>query len=90
MRVRDRGLPRESWSAHDLGSRAPFRTKAAPRRSGAAALHADSAASAAVSEAACDPTLPLALSELWHLRRLGLFHDDGRTPPSWCDGAASD
>jgi hypothetical protein len=86
VKERGRGLPRELWSAHDLGSRAPFRTLAATRRSGAAALHADSAASAAVSEAANDPTLPLALSELWHLRRLGLFDDDGRTPPSWCDG----
>ncbi len=80
--MKDLRPPREQWSAHDLGRRAPFRTMAATRRSGRAA---GSDASAVVSEAATDPTLPLALSELWDLRRLGLFDDDGRAPPSWWD-----
>ena len=40
---------------------------------------------APASEVAAEPTLPLALSELWDLRRLGLFDDDGRAPPSWWD-----
>jgi hypothetical protein len=73
-----RGLPREQWSAHDLGQRTPFRTRRAPSRG-------LSAASASVSEAAADPALPLALSDLFDLRRLGLFDGDGRTPPSWID-----
>lgn len=37
------------------------------------------------SEVVAEPTLPLALTELWDLRRLGLFDDDGRAPPSWMD-----
>lgn len=75
----DRRLPRELWSTHDLGRRAPVRAIPDPRRRGLAR------ASAAASEAAAEPTLPLALSELWDLRRLGLFDDDGRAPPSWWD-----
>lgn len=59
--------------------RAPFRTVPAARRRGRERN------AAAVSEAAADPALPLALGELWDLRRLGLFDDDGRAPPSWDD-----
>lgn len=80
----ERRLPREQWSAHDLGHRAPFRTLPAARRRGAA-RSARAASTRAVSEAAAEPTLPLALVELWDLRRLGLFDDDGRAPPSWWD-----
>lgn len=72
-------LPREMWSAHDLGRREPFRTQPAPRGREVARQPA------AVSEVAAEPTLPLALAELWDLRRLGLFDDDGRSPPSWND-----
>ena len=72
-------LPREQWSAHDLGRRTPFRTMQAPRGREVARQPA------AVSEVAAEPTLPLALAELWDLRRLGLFDDDGRSPPSWND-----
>lgn len=68
-------LPREMWSAHDLGRRTPFRTMPAPRG------REPARPPAAASEVAADPSLPLALSELWDLRRLGLFDDDGRTPP---------
>jgi hypothetical protein len=72
-------LPREQWSSHDLGRRTPFRTKPSPRGRDVARPPA------AASEVAAEPTLPLALSELWDLRRLGLFDDDGRSPPSWHD-----
>jgi hypothetical protein len=72
-------LPREMWSAHDLGRPAPLRTKPPPRGREAARPPA------AASEVAAEPTLPLALAELWDLRRLGLFDDDGRSPPSWFD-----
>jgi hypothetical protein len=72
-------LPREMWSTHDLGRRAPFRTLPSPRG------REPARPPAAVSEVAAEPTLPLALTELWDLRRLGLFEDDGRTPPSWYD-----
>ena len=58
---------------------APFRTMPSPRSRG------DTRASAAVSEAASDPSLPLALTDIWDLRRLGLVDDDGRVPPSWWD-----
>lgn len=34
-------------------------------------------------DAILDTTLPL--SELWNLRRLGLFDDDGRAPPVWLE-----
>lgn len=71
--------PPEQWSTHEVSGRAPFRTIPSPRRRG------DGAASAAVCESAVDPTLPLAIVELWDLRRLGLFDDDGRAPPSWWD-----
>ena len=74
-----RRLPREQWSAHDLGQRAPFRTMPPPRGRAAARVPV------AVSEVAAEPTLPLALTDLWDLRRLGLFDDDGRSPPSWHD-----
>lgn len=60
-------------------SRAPYRTMPSPRD------RYLSRATAAVSEAATDPTLPLAIGEFWDLRRLGLFDDDGRVPPSWLD-----
>lgn len=60
-------------------SRSPFRTMPSPRRRGR------NRNQDAVSEAAAEPTLPLALVELWDLRRLGLFDDDGRVPPSWWD-----
>lgn len=73
-------LPREMWSAHDLGRRTPLRTPAAPRGREVAR-----APVAPPSETAAEPTLPLALTELWDLRRLGLFDDDGRSPPSWND-----
>jgi len=82
--VSDRRLPREQWSAHDLGSRAPFRTIPSARRRGHA-RSARAASTRAVSEAAAEPILPLAIAELWGLRRLGLFDDDGRAPPSWWD-----
>ena len=70
MRARDLRIPREQWSAHDLGRRAI----PPPRRRGTPP-----------SEVAAEPILPLALAELWDLRRLGLFDDDGRFPPSWWD-----
>jgi hypothetical protein len=59
--------------------RAPFPTIPSERRRGRDRNRA------AVSEAAAEPTLPLALADLWDLRRLGLFDDDGRAPPSWQD-----
>lgn len=58
---------------------APFRTLPGSRSRG------HSRATATVSEAASDPALPLALTDFWDLRRLGLFDDDGRVPPSWWD-----
>lgn len=73
-------LPREMWSAHDLGRRTPFRTVPSPRGREPARRPA-----APASEVAAEPTLPLALADLWDLRRLGLFDDDGRSPPSWND-----
>lgn len=73
-------LPREMWSTHDLGRRTPFRTNPPPRGREVARPPA-----APPSEVAAEPTLPLALTELWDLRRLGLFDDDGRSPPSWQD-----
>jgi hypothetical protein len=60
-------------------SRAPLRTLPSPRARDL------SRATAAVSEAAADPTLPMAITDFWDLRRLGLFDDDGRVPPSWLD-----
>lgn len=75
----NRRPPREQWSTHEVSGRTPFRTIPSPHRRGL------NAASAAVSESAVDPTLPLAIVELWDLRRLGLFDDDGRAPPSWWD-----
>lgn len=77
-RIPLRRLPREQWSAHDLGRRAPFGSRPAAARRG-------DAGAGAVSEVAAEPTLPLALAEVWDLRRLGLFDDDGRAPPSWND-----
>ena len=59
--------------------RARMRTMPSPRQGGRQRNRV------AMSEAAAEPTLPLALAELWDLRRLGLFDDDGRFPPSWWD-----
>ena len=72
-------LPRELWSSHDLGRSTPLRTRPAPRG------RKPARPPAAASEVAAEPTLPLAITELWDLRRLGLFDDDGRSPPSWHD-----
>ncbi len=75
-------IPRELWSAHDLGQpTAPPR----PRERPTPYRRGRGRGGSPASEAAADPTLPLGLSELWDLRRLGLFDDDGRTPPGGWD-----